>query len=91
MIYIISIICFPLNKERLYKWIQNFVTTGPNRQIRNFNLKDLMEGNKSLKLPVIEDVINRFVSEKKIIMNIEQSTNRDKKYDFNSNFVPPVV
>lgn len=50
-----------------------------------------MEGNKSLKLPVIEDVINRFVSEKKIIMNIEQSTNRDKKYDFNSNFVPPVV
>jgi len=50
-----------------------------------------MEGNKSLQLPVIEDVINRFVSEKKIIINIEQSTNRDKKYDLNSNFVPIVA
>ena len=42
-----------------------------------------MENNKTLKLPVVEDVINSFVDQGVIIINVKLSTSREIKYDYN--------
>jgi hypothetical protein len=82
-IIFICIYYFLLNKDRIYEWIKRFVTTGPNGKIRPFNLNDLMEDNKILNLRAVEDVINKFIDEGKILINLELSSKRVVKYDLN--------
>ena len=63
-----------------------FVASGPNHKTRKITITDLIEGNKTLKLAVVEDVINSFYDQGIISINLELSSNRVTKYDFNQNY-----
>ena len=49
-----------------------------------------MENNKTLKLPVIEDIINSFIDQEIIIINFDRSTSRKISYEYNPESVEDV-